>query len=120
MRAAGTKTLWSYTCQYNMLCDMKEAHVITVLLYKRLAKDLFLCCVPQRDTRLLRKAYYMASLLGHAIMKRTGCSISKLTWTKGKARLSPRSTLLLTMYWHEPCTSLVKGRHIQWYTHNMI
>jgi hypothetical protein len=44
---------------------------------------MYLCCVPQRDTRLLGKAYHAASLLGHAL-KRTGvnCSISKLTWTK--------------------------------------
>ena len=69
----------------------REARVITNnLLYEQLVKDLFLCCVPQRETRLLGKAYHAASLLGCAL-KRTGCSISKLTWTEGRAGLSPRS-----------------------------
>ena len=67
----------------------REARVITTLLHEQLAKDLFPCCVPQRETRLLRKAYRAASLLGHAL-KSTGCSISKLTWTEGRAGLSSR------------------------------
>ena len=76
-------------CQY-LPCGTREARVITNLLHEQLAKDLYPCCVPQRETRLLGKAYRAASLLGRAL-KTTGCSISKLTWTEGRAGLSPRS-----------------------------
>ena len=48
----------------------KEAHVITNLLHEQLAKDLFPCCVPQRETRLIGKAYHAASLLGRALKER--------------------------------------------------
>ena len=67
---------------------MRETRVITDLLHEQLAKYLdFLCCVPQRDTSLkpLGKGYHAASLLAPAL-KRTGCLISELTWSEGRAR----------------------------------
>ena len=44
---------------------MRKTHVITNLLHEKLAKDLFLYCVPKKDARFLVKAYRVASLLGH-------------------------------------------------------
>ena len=58
---------------------------------EQLAEDLFLCCVPQRKTKL-GKANHAASLLDRAL-NRTGCLILKLTWTEGRAGLSPRPRL---------------------------
>ena len=78
----------SLLCQY-LPCGTREARVITNLLHEQLAKGLFLCCVPKRDTRLLGIAYCAASLLGRTL-KRTGCSISNLTWTEDRATSSSR------------------------------
>ena len=63
------EALWSYVPI--MPYGTREAHVITNLLHEQLAKGLFLCCVPKRDTRLLSIAYRVARLLGCAL-KRTG------------------------------------------------
>jgi hypothetical protein len=77
--------LYGATCQY-LLCGTREGRVITNLLHEQLAKGLFLCCVPQKDTRLLGKGYRAASLLGCALKRTPGSSISKLTWTYQEVR----------------------------------
>ena len=50
---------------------------------------LSMLCAPERHDRLLRKlkGYHAVSLLSYAL-KRTGCSISKLTWTKRRKSYS--------------------------------
>ena len=48
-------------------CGTREARVITDLLHIQLPKDLFECCVPQRDTRFLKKGHCTVSFHGRTL-----------------------------------------------------